>query len=1078
MPRTSIAIAKITPPRVSGTLPRERLFRLLDAGSKNPVIWVTAPAGSGKTTLVAQWLAARGVPHLWYLLDAGDSDQATFFHYLGQAEAKAHPRRKKPLPPLSADYLLDVPTFTRRYFEELCGRYLSGSSSSLALVFDNFHALGDGSCIPGLLLQAAASLPDGVAMIVISRNELPPEFMRLKANNRLAILGWNELRFTLAEIRETVDAARRGRCMEVACPGPENLYEKTDGWAAGLRLMLAASEPGRQTFCNSTPSAPVPHCIESLTWQEDVFSYFACEVMASAEPAIRDFLQITAQPPLLTAAVAVRLTGRKDAARILSDLSRRHLFLDWFPGPKPVYRYHPLFREFLLKTAAARFDVAEIAEIRRRAAPLLHEAGMTGEAVDLYLLAGAWDEAADLVTGEAEELIMQGRNAVLESWLLRFPENMFDERPWLLYWLGLAKLGRCPAEGRVLLERALRLFTSRRDETGMLLAWAAATESIYYAFDDYREFDGWIAWLDARKPLELAYPSPRVELSVCISMVTALVARQPYHPDLDAWVGRLRALFQQHRGEFASFHAATIFAFYHYYWRGDFFMMGVQAAEIQNMAKSGAVPPLFKVMSEYLSAEVELDCKGNPGACLLHVRSALSIAGETGVMVWDGMLLGLGAYSAILTGDLVLGEEYLTRMQSMLTPERKHAYCHYYYLAAFVAAMRAEHGRARDFMRLALQFAEETGFFFPLVMCLTRMAVLLHQDGEAGEADKLLERALVLSTSAKSDIFRYACLLEKSRIAFDRGRESDGVTLLREALHIGAQRNYFGPLWWREHTAMARLCEKALAYGIEPEYARMLIRVNRLQPGEDAPVDWPWPFCIRTLGGFEVLRDGEPLLFHGGVQKKPLEMLKALIAFGGRDVPEERIMDALWPDADGDAAHTALKATLHRLRKGLGDDGAVVLKKGRLSLSTDLCRVDALAFLTVAGRGTTPPDQERILAWYRGPFLPDDQEEPWAVPMRERIRRHFLRFLDLAATELVRAGRLVEAAARYEQAIEADELDEDLCRRLMECYQRLERPDKVAAAYERCRTALRSRLDIDPSPALQRLRQSLTAKDS
>lgn len=59
-------------------------------------------------------------------------------------------------------------------------------------------------------------------------------------------------------------------------------------------------------------------------------------------------------------------------------------------------------------------------------------------------------------------------------------------------------------------------------KNGMLLAWAAATESIYFGFDDYREFNDWIAWLDARKPLELAYPSPRVELSICISMVTAL----------------------------------------------------------------------------------------------------------------------------------------------------------------------------------------------------------------------------------------------------------------------------------------------------------------------------------------------------------------------------------------------------------------------------------------------------------------------------------------------------------------------------------------------------------------------------
>jgi LuxR family transcriptional regulator, maltose regulon positive regulatory protein len=97
-------------PRLAGVLPRARLFGLLDTGCRSPVVWVSGPAGSGKTTLVASWLDAKKIPCLWYHLDEGDSDIATFFYYLGLATRRAAPRYKTPLPLLTMEYLRGVPT--------------------------------------------------------------------------------------------------------------------------------------------------------------------------------------------------------------------------------------------------------------------------------------------------------------------------------------------------------------------------------------------------------------------------------------------------------------------------------------------------------------------------------------------------------------------------------------------------------------------------------------------------------------------------------------------------------------------------------------------------------------------------------------------------------------------------------------------------------------------------------------------------------------------------------------------------------------------------------------------------------
>ena len=120
MTASTPSIAKIAKPSLSSVVVRRRLFRLLDR--KTPITWVTGPAGSGKTTLIASWLDSRGLPCLWYQVDAGDADLASFFYYLGMAGKQASRRMKKPLLLLTPEYLMDVPTFSRRFFENLCRR--------------------------------------------------------------------------------------------------------------------------------------------------------------------------------------------------------------------------------------------------------------------------------------------------------------------------------------------------------------------------------------------------------------------------------------------------------------------------------------------------------------------------------------------------------------------------------------------------------------------------------------------------------------------------------------------------------------------------------------------------------------------------------------------------------------------------------------------------------------------------------------------------------------------------------------------------------------------------------------------
>jgi DNA-binding SARP family transcriptional activator len=207
--------------------------------------------------------------------------------------------------------------------------------------------------------------------------------------------------------------------------------------------------------------------------------------------------------------------------------------------------------------------------------------------------------------------------------------------------------------------------------------------------------------------------------------------------------------------------------------------------------------------------------------------------------------------------------------------------------------------------------------------------------------------------------------------------------------------------------------------------------------------------AIRTLGGFELFVDGEPLAVGKKPARRTLGLLKAMVAFGGRDVCRWSIADALWPDIDGDRAQNALEVALHRLRLRLGVPEAVVSQQGCLSLNPHLVWVDAFAFCSAAeamdpAAGSEPI--ERAFAVYRGPFLPQDSDCVWAMRLRSRLRAHFTSIVAGAAAVLESRNRLEEAIRLYERGIAADEAVTAFHDGLARCLTRLGRTAELRAS--------------------------------
>jgi DNA-binding SARP family transcriptional activator len=283
---------------------------------------------------------------------------------------------------------------------------------------------------------------------------------------------------------------------------------------------------------------------------------------------------------------------------------------------------------------------------------------------------------------------------------------------------------------------------------------------------------------------------------------------------------------------------------------------------------------------------------------------------------------------------------------------------------------------------------------------------------------------------------------------------------------------------WRDGRLYGRvlssMCAEALGAQIEVAQVRAVIQRLRLSPPSPECANWPWPVKIFALGRFELLRDGQTIEFSGKAPKKPLALLKALIAFGGRNVPEERLMDALWPDEEADGARKSLDITVLRSRKLLGSHEAIVVSDEAIGLNPHLCWTDVWAFEQRADAAEGQVDVGgAALELYRGNFLPADADEPWTAKTRERLRGKFVRLTEAVALKEERAGRWDQAIALYLKGLEADDLVEPFYQGLMRCYRALGRHAEAMSAYRRLRQLLSVVLGIAPSEPTQSLARAL-----
>ena len=266
-----------------------------------------------------------------------------------------------------------------------------------------------------------------------------------------------------------------------------------------------------------------------------------------------------------------------------------------------------------------------------------------------------------------------------------------------------------------------------------------------------------------------------------------------------------------------------------------------------------------------------------------------------------------------------------------------------------------------------------------------------------------------------------------------------------------------------------------------------VFRVGRMKDARSPVGKEDKPISIHTLGRFTVAINGAPLQFSRKTQKKPLDMLRVLVAHGGVRVDTTTIIEELWPGAEGDAGKMSFDSNLYRLRKILGVDDLLRMSEGKLSIDLTKCWIDTLALDEVVTRierasyEKTAPENPNIdqfikelLQLYAGHFLDTETQDAWAVAARDRLKAKFMRAVAMVGTILEARREWDQAVALFSRALELDNLAEALYRRLMVCYRELGEPAEALNVYRRCRDMLSIVLGVKPSAETEAIRVSLS----
>lgn len=476
-----LPVTKFHPPTTQDTIERVKLVERLYAGvTKHRLTLISAPAGSGKTTLIADMIRiANDATVKWLTVDEGDNDQLNF----GMAMLYAIVSEPKS----EIVIMVQQGQIQSQQLGNLLVNYLADQSTApFILILDDLHQVSNQASID-FLGYIIDRLPEKVHIVITTRHDPPLALPKLRARGELVEFRLDVLCFDRDEVDILLNQLLK---LNISDALIDAIIERTDGWVAGLRLLALSLE-------NMKEDKRAQYITDLAHQDPYIFDLLAEEVLAQQDRDVRHFLLHTSILDELTPELCDAVTQQPGTSERLRDVRRHNLFLKQFEGNDGnlVYRYHDLFAKFLKQKLRQSLSREQIIEIHRRAAKavLLPE-----QAISHYLSARLWSEAVEQIEQIGTVQLAQGFIATsVKRWITQLPTTILVEQPKLKFLLGiLAYRSGHLSEARLHLEQATEVLQAEGDAMGV-------TWTRFYLSGTLLELEGHKAMLTMLNQMEL-----------------------------------------------------------------------------------------------------------------------------------------------------------------------------------------------------------------------------------------------------------------------------------------------------------------------------------------------------------------------------------------------------------------------------------------------------------------------------------------------------------------------------------------------------------------------------------------------
>jgi len=1073
---------KLLPPRPAPEiLARPRLTERLHANLALPVTLVTANAGSGKTTLIADFLRKQELPYVWYQLDHTDTDPTVFLGYLtygirqriaGFGETMfAYLQQAQELtqqPKLAADVLLN--------------EILAGVEQKLIVVLDDYHHLGVETPVHAVLDRLIAYLPDVIHVIVISRDIPPLTLARLRSQDSLAMIDRADLLFTDEETQELF------RKVFGLTLGPEQLREygeRTHGWITALQLVRQVAQ--RQVALGPPEKTPDPLAVLHQS-ERDIFEYFAEEVFAGEPREIQQYLMRIALLDRIEVETCARLFPEVISSAVLPALVRGNVFMTVAgDGPGEEYRLHPLFQSFLQRRLRSEAGLTGVTLEHARYAQYFLEHAAWEQAVRHLLEAENFDRAAQIIAEHGSDWIASGKLGSLASLSEALPSAALEAHPRALaYRAEVARLRGEFDAAQNLFRRAIAALREKADPEGE----AEALHSL--ATIDRRRGD----YDNAFRHLDQA-----VELTTKSSVVRTKC-------------GNTRGLCMHFMGEWSAAERE--------------FRLALQSAEEQNdeyyvrlITHNLGLPAMWR---------------GDFGEALRWLRRMLR-TDSTGQPIPQEATAHLNiARCHLYRGEMEASERHLDlaleRCQAFnMVGQRGETFEAY----GNLYRERGDLARAAEFYERAARSYDETGIDLARVELLEEQAFLSLKAGDFARARAQIDRLVERRPADKNDIGHFTALLAREIILLshpegDSGRddliqaldyfhqhglyyyeaqasmalavcelktsqEPQMLEHLRRALDLAARYDY--EYWMRQQiTLHPALFGSEDALELLPSDLReQLAAVSQTRMAPPAPavavlttrplVD----LSINMLGPVEIFRDlARPFAADAWTTRRARDILCFIASRRHHRTPKDAIIDTFWGETDAKTVEKNFHPTMSHVRKALNSNqplkqNFLVYRDGDYQLNPEFSyridteELDRLIADGEAARRERSFDRcidcyEQAVALYRGEFM-QGSYEPWVEEQRSYYREQYLRMLESLAGVAEKKQEWPRTMDLAQRILHEDQFREDIHCMVMRAQAAVGNRVAVKEQYETLRGLLQKELGVEPAMQTQKAYREL-----